>query len=52
MKLGIGFIKKRVAINSSTLLCLLVSIELLALRDILYVQTMIVCGDVFYSTKH
>ena len=39
--------KKTVAINSSTLLLLLVSIELLALLYILYVQTMIVCGDVF-----
>ena len=42
MKLGIGFITKTVYINSSTLLWLLVSIELLACPCILYVQTMIV----------
>ena len=52
MELGIGFIKKTVAINSSTLLWLLVYIELLALPYMLYVQTMIVCGDFFYSTKY
>ena len=54
MKLGIGFSKKTVAINSSTLLWLLsiVAIELLALPYILYVQTMIVCGASFYSIKY
>ena len=44
--------KKTVAINSSTLVWLLVSVELLALPYIVYVQTMIVCGDFFYSTKY
>ena len=44
--------KKTVAIKSSTLLWLLVSIELLALPYILYVQTMIVCGDFFHSAKY
>ena len=53
MKLGIGFIKKTVVINSSSrLLWLLVSIELLTLPHILYVQTMIVCGGFFYSIKY
>ena len=52
MKLGIGFAWKTISINSSTLLWLLVYIELLALPYILYAQTMIVCGDYFYSTKY
>ena len=52
MKLGIGFTYKTVAINSRTLLWLLVSIELLALPYILYAQTMIVCGDFFYSNEY
>ena len=43
---------KTVAIISSTLLWSLVYIELLALPYILYAQTMIVCGDFFYSTKY
>ena len=36
----------------STLLWLLVHIELLALPYILYAQTMTVCGDFFYFTKY
>ena len=48
MKLGIGFTQKTVAINSSTLLRLLVYIELLALPHVLYAQTMIVCGKFFF----
>ena len=50
MKPGIGLTKKKVAIICSTLLSLLVYIELLALPYILYAQAMIVCGDFFYST--
>ena len=52
MKLVIGLTWKTVAINSSTLLWLLVYIKLLALPYILYAQTMIVCGDFVYSSKY
>ena len=51
MKFGNGIISNTVAFNIVVHCHDYLSSELLAALYILYLQTMIVCGDVLYSTK-